>query len=130
MSGRSAKELIGEAGDRPFSPALGAGPLVFVSGQVSVDRTSGAVVGTDVASQTTQVLDNLRDVLAGAGLDLDDLVKTTVFLTDIKDFGAMNEVYRARFAPPRPTRSTVEVSALARPEFKVEIEGIALRREH
>jgi 2-iminobutanoate/2-iminopropanoate deaminase len=123
------KMLIGVPSTRPYSPALVAGPFVFVSGQVAIDRTTGKVVGSGVDAQTTQVLDNLEALLREAGLGLDDVVKTTVFLTDIKDFAAMNEVYRSRFAQPLPTRSTVEVSALANLELKVEIEAIALRRE-
>ena len=123
------KSLIGPPSTRPYSPALVAGPFVFVSGQVAIDRATGKVAEGGAAAQTAQVLDNLEVLLREAGLGLDDVVKTTVFLTDIKDFGAMNEVYRSRFTQPLPTRSTVEVSALANPELKVEIEAIALRRE-
>jgi 2-iminobutanoate/2-iminopropanoate deaminase len=96
---------------------------------VGVDRGTGKVAGPGIEAQTTQVLDNLSALLQEAGLDLNDVVKTTVFLTDIGEFAAMNEVYRSRFVQPLPTRSTVEVSALANPELKVEIEAIALRRE-
>lgn len=113
---------------RPYSPALIAGPYVFVSGQVGVVKATGTVAGPGIEAQTTQVLDNLAALLHGAGLDLNDVVKTTVFMTEIGEFAAMNEVYGSRFAQPLPTRSTVEVSALAGPEIKVEIEAIALRR--
>lgn len=124
----STKALVGSPSTRPFSPALAAGPFIFVSGQVGTNQ-AGELAGETVTSQTTQVLNNLAAILAEAGLDLDDVVKTTVFLTDIKDFAAMNETYRQRFTAPLPTRSTVEVSALARSEFKVEIDAIAVRRE-
>lgn len=123
------RALVGAPSDRPFSAALVAGDLVFVSGQVGTDPRTGTVAGQDVAAQTAQILDNLAALLGGAESTLDDVVKTTVFLTDIRDLPAMNDVYQARFAQPRPTRSTVAVAALARPELKVEIEAIALRRE-
>lgn len=132
MSTRSSgtgKTLVGAPAARPYSPALIAGPFVFVSGQVGVDKVTGRVAGPGIEEQTTQVIDNLASLLGEAGLDLNDVVKTTVFLTDISEFAAMNETYRSRFAQPLPTRSTVEVSALANPELKVEIEAIALRRE-
>ena len=120
---------LGAHSERPYSAGLIAGPFVFVSGQVGIDPASGAIAGRDIGSQTAQVLRNLEAVLAQADLTLDDVVKTTVFLTDMSDFGAMNEVYRSRFGRPMPTRSTVQVSGLARPEMKIEIEAIALRGE-
>lgn len=131
MTERTAwrKTLVGERSDRLFSAALIAGDLVFVSGQVGIDRQSGKISGDNTAAQTSAALDNLAAVLAGAGLTLDDVVKTTVFLTDISDLAEMNDAYRARFRQPLPTRSTVGVAALARPELKVEIDAIALRRE-
>lgn len=123
------KILIGKASDRPFSPALVGGPFVFVSGQVGIDPQSGQLAGPDIAAQTAQTLRNVEGLLVEAGLGLDDVVKTTVFLTDMSEFARMNEVYGSRFASPMPTRSTVEVSRLARTDLKVEIEAIALRRE-
>jgi 2-iminobutanoate/2-iminopropanoate deaminase len=113
----------------PLSASREAGPFVFVSGQVGVDPASGAVSGPDVTTQTEQVLRNLARVLEGAGLDFSDVVKTTVFLTEAGDFARMNAVYSAHFSVPFPTRSTVAVSALARPELVVEVEAIALRRD-
>lgn len=111
----------------PFSPGLIAGPFVFISGQVGVDPATGRLAGPDVQAQTRQTLENVRTLLAQAGLTLADVVKTTVFLTRIEDFAAMNAVYREFFSEPLPTRSTVGVAALARPELVVEIEAIALR---
>ena len=125
----TGKRLVGAPSARPYSPALIAGPYLFLSGQVGIDKATGKVAGPTIEVQTTQVIDNLADLLEEAGLDLNDIVKTTVFLTDIGEFAAMNEIYRSRFAQPLPTRSTVEVSALANAELKVEIEAIALRRE-
>ena len=123
------KVLIGTSSDRPYSAALAAGPFVFVSGQVGSDPATGELAGADIGTQTTRALRNLQDVLSGAGLNLDDVVKTTVFLTDMSEFSQMNAIYRAHFQQPMPTRSTVEVSRLARPEFKVEIEAIAVCRD-
>jgi 2-iminobutanoate/2-iminopropanoate deaminase len=106
----------------PLSPGLAAGPFLFVSGQIGV-----AGVGVEV--QTEQVLENLAAVLAAGGLGMDDVVKTTVFLTKAEDFAAMNTVYRRHFSEPFPTRSTVVVAALARPGLVVEIEAIALQQK-
>jgi 2-iminobutanoate/2-iminopropanoate deaminase len=111
----------------PFSPGLIAGPFAFISGQVGVDPTTGQLAGPDVQSQTRQALENLRALLEQAGLGMGDVVKTTVFLTRMEDFAAMNEVYQSFFPEPLPARSTVGVAALARPELLVEIEAIALR---
>jgi 2-iminobutanoate/2-iminopropanoate deaminase len=113
-------------GSAPLSPALAAGPFVFVSGQVGIDPASGKVAGPDVRSQTRQTLRNMEALLQAAGLTMGDVVKTTVFLTRVSDFSAMNEVYREFFAEPYPTRATVGI-ALSNPELLVEIEGIALR---
>jgi len=109
----------------PFSAALRAGGFVFVSGQVSEDLASGTPVQGDVAIQTRQALENVRLLLEAAGSGLDRLVKTTVFLADIRDFDAMNAVYREVVPPPFPTRSTVEAK-LSDPWLRVEIEAIAL----
>jgi 2-iminobutanoate/2-iminopropanoate deaminase len=115
------------AANLPFSPALFAGDHIFVSGQVGIDPSSGELAGPDVRAQTEQVISNLQALLVSAGQGLEDVIKTTVFLTEASDFGAMNEVYRARFPEPYPTRSTIIVKALASAELIVEIEAIALR---
>ena len=111
----------------PYSHAVVAGELVYCSGQVPLDPATGELVAGDVAAQTVRILDNLAAVLAAAGSGLDRVVKTTVFLTDIGDFAAMNEVYAKRFGDHRPARSTVGVAALPR-GARLEIECIATRR--
>lgn len=110
----------------PYSQAVVAGGLVFTAGQVGLDPGTGAVVPGGVAAETARALENLRAVLAAAGSGLDRVVKTTVFLTDMADFAAMNEVYARVFGSHRPARSTVAVAALPR-GAKVEIEAVAER---
>jgi 2-iminobutanoate/2-iminopropanoate deaminase len=109
----------------PFSAGIRANGFIFTAGQVGTDPRSGKVAGADVAGQTRQAIANLQAVLEAGGSSLDRLVKTTVFLADLRLFDAMNEVYRELIPEPRPGRSTVE-ARLARPEILVEIEGIAL----
>jgi 2-iminobutanoate/2-iminopropanoate deaminase len=109
----------------PFSAGIRANGFIFTAGQVGTDPRNGQVVGADIASQTRQTIANLRAVLEAGGSSLDRLVKTTVFLSDLRTFDGMNEVYRELIPEPRPGRSTVE-ARLARPEILVEIEGIAL----
>jgi 2-iminobutanoate/2-iminopropanoate deaminase len=112
----------------PYTPVRQAGDLYFVSGQVGVDPTTGEAA-LDVAAQTRQVLDNLAHVLQTAGLGMDDVVKTTIYVTDMADFAAINAVYMTYFAEPRPARATVGVAALPNvaknTPLKVEIEAIA-----
>ena len=108
----------------PYSQAVRAGGLVFCSGQIPLNP-SGELVAGDVAEQTVQVLNNVTAVLAAAGLTLSDVVKTTVFLTSMDDFGAMNEVYQRYFGEIPPARSTVAVAALPK-GAQVEIEATAL----
>lgn len=110
----------------PLSQALGAGELVFVSGQVA--RTlDGEIVGTTVGEQTSQTLRNLETVLGEAGLSLNNVIRTTVYLTSIEGVAEMNGAYAAAFSGTLPTRTTVEVSALANPAYLVEIDAIAVR---
>jgi 2-iminobutanoate/2-iminopropanoate deaminase len=113
-------------GGAPYSQAMISGDLVFASGQVGLDPATGSLVGGGVAEQTTQVLKNLQAVLEEAGSGLDRVLKTTVFLTDLGAFAAMNEVYAANLGAPFPARSTFEVSALPA-GAAVEIECIAVR---
>lgn len=110
----------------PYAQAIATGQLVFCSGQVALDPRSGELVGGTIREQTTRVLENLRAVLRAAGSDLDHVVKTTVFLTDLADFGEMNAVYGETFAGHAPARATVQVSGLPR-GARVEIECIAIR---
>ncbi len=111
----------------PYSQAVRVGDLVFTSGQIPTDPATGSFVAGGITEQTTQVLENLKAILTAAGLGLADVVKTTVFLKDMKDFGAMNEVYATYLAPEGvvpPARSTVQVAALPR-DAMVEIDVIA-----
>ena len=110
----------------PYSQAMISGDLVFASGQVPIDPATGALVEGGVAEQTEQVLRNVQAVLEEAGSGLDRVLKTTVFLTDLGTFGAMNEVYGRHVSEPYPARSTIEVSALPA-GASVEIECIAVR---
>ncbi len=111
----------------PYSQAIVAGDLVFCAGQLGFDPATGEIVGGDIKLQTARVLDNLAAVLEAAGSGLDRVTKTTVFLCDMADFPAMNEVYAQRFGAHRPARSTVGVGSLAR-GGRIEIEAIAVRR--
>jgi 2-iminobutanoate/2-iminopropanoate deaminase len=106
----------------------GGNRLVYTSGQIALDPASGKLVGEGVAEQTEQVLRNLAAVLRGAGLSLADVVKTTVFLADMADFGAMNEVYGRHFAIAPPARSTVAAAGLPK-AARVEIEAVAVGRD-
>ena len=110
----------------PYSQAVEAGDLVFCAGQIGLDPATGQLVTGGIAAETTQVLDNLRAVLAAAGLGMADVVKTTVFLADLGEWGAMNEVYGRFFAEPYPARAAVQAAALPR-GARVEIEAIARR---
>ncbi|MEY2399156.1 MAG: 2-iminobutanoate/2-iminopropanoate deaminase [Actinomycetota bacterium] len=107
----------------PYSPIVRSGDWLVVSGQLGVK--DGALVGTDAATQTTQVVANLKSVLESEGASLDHVVKTTVFLTNMDDFAAMNEAYVAGFADHRPARSTIGVAALPLAGAVVEIEAWA-----
>jgi 2-iminobutanoate/2-iminopropanoate deaminase len=110
----------------PYSQAIGVGSLIFCSGQVPLQAASGELVGQDVAEQTKQALLNLGAVLKSAGLSYANIVKTTVFLTDLTRFADMNAVYATFFSDAPPARSTIEVSGLPK-GAKVEIEAIAIK---
>jgi 2-iminobutanoate/2-iminopropanoate deaminase len=109
----------------PFSAGIRANGFVFTAGQVGTDPGTGQVAGPDVASQTRQCIANVQAVLEAGGSSLAKLVKTTVFLADMRTFEEMNAVYRELIPEPRPGRSTVE-ARLARPDILVEIEGVAV----
>jgi 2-iminobutanoate/2-iminopropanoate deaminase len=109
----------------PYSQAIKANGLVFVSGQLALKPDHAEIVGDTIAEQTEQVLVNLRAILEAAGSGLDRLVKTTVFLQDLGDFNGMNEVYKQHVGDQPPARSTVEVAKLPSGAL-VEIEAIAL----
>jgi 2-iminobutanoate/2-iminopropanoate deaminase len=108
----------------PYSQAIRAGELVFTAGQVGADPGSGALAD-GVAAQADRALRNLAAILDAAGSSLDRVVKTTIFLVDVADFGTVNEVYASHFSTPYPARSTVTVKALPK-DALVEIEAIAI----
>ena len=108
----------------PYSQAVRAGSLLFVSGQVPIDPATGDIVNGDIAAQTTRVFENIGAILQAAGASFDDVVRTTVFLADMNDFAAMNEVYGKYFASPAPARATVQVARLPK-DARVEIDVIA-----
>lgn len=108
----------------PYSQGIVAGGFLFTAGQIALDPKSGAVVGTTTAEQTDRVFANLKAILAAAGTGLERVVKTTVFLADMADFPAMNEVYAKHFGAHKPARSTVQAAGLPK-GVRVEIEVIA-----
>ncbi len=116
----SAPKAIG-----PYSQAIRAGSLLFVSGQVPIDPATGEIVEGDIAVQTHRVFRNISEILKAGGASLDHVVRTTVFLADLNDFAAMNEVYGGYFAAPAPARATVQVSRLPR-DARIEIDVIAV----
>ena len=121
ISTKNAPAAIG-----PYSQALDMGGMVFVSGQIPVDPAAGTMAD-DVRAQAAQSLTNLKSILAEAGLGMSDVIKTTVFLADLGDFAAVNEVYASFFSEPYPARSCVQVAAIPK-GAKVEIECIAKRK--
>jgi 2-iminobutanoate/2-iminopropanoate deaminase len=110
----------------PYSQAIVADGTVYTAGQVALDPQSGALLGQTVSEQTEQVLKNLAAVLAASGSSLGQVVKTTVFLADMADFAAMNEVYARHFGGHRPARSTVQAAGLPK-GARVEIDAIAIQ---
>ncbi|HSV32985.1 MAG TPA: RidA family protein [Pyrinomonadaceae bacterium] len=109
----------------PYSQAVRAGNVIFASGQIPIDPATGEFVAGGVAEQTEQVMRNITAVLEAAGSGLNQIVKTTVFLADMNDFTAMNEVYARFFPETPPARATVQAARLPR-DAKVEIEAIAV----
>jgi 2-iminobutanoate/2-iminopropanoate deaminase len=109
----------------PYSQAVRSGNFLFCSGQIPLDPKSGQIVSGDIATQTRRVLDNIGAVLKSEGLTFENIVKTTIFLTDLGDFQTVNETYGSYFKQQPPARSTVQVSALPK-GAKVEIEVIAI----
>ena len=111
----------------PYSPAVQAGGMVFLSGQVGLNPVTGQLIGPSIEEQTQQALNNLQSVLAGLGLSFSDVVKSTIFLTDLGYFQTVNKIYGDALGGHRPARSTFQVSALPLGAI-VEIEMIALAR--
>jgi 2-iminobutanoate/2-iminopropanoate deaminase len=119
VSSPAAPRAIG-----PYSQAIRAGSLLFVSGQIPIDPATGEIVQGDIAAQTHRVFQNLRGILEAAGASFDHVVRTTVYLADMNDFAAMNEVYGTYFTSPAPARATVQAARLPR-DARVEIDLIA-----
>lgn len=109
----------------PYSQAVRAGRWLFCSGQIGLDPASGELVGGGVTAETTRVLENLSAVLQAAGASLADVVRTTIYLTDLGDFAPVNEVYARYFSAPFPARATIGVAALPR-GAAVEIDAVAV----
>jgi 2-iminobutanoate/2-iminopropanoate deaminase len=120
ISSPGAPKAIG-----PYSPAVRAGHLLFVSGQVALDPATGNMVDGGITEQTRRALDNIGELLLAAGRSFGDVVRTTVFLADMNDFAAMNEVYGQYFVEPYPARATVQVARLPK-DARVEIDVIAV----
>lgn len=119
ISSNDAPAAIG-----PYSQAVRSGDLVFLSGQIPLDPKTGELVKGTIEEETTRVLDNLRAVLAEAGCGFEDVLRTTIYLTDLGDFQAVNATYAKRFSGVAPARATVQVSALPR-GARVEIDAVA-----
>jgi 2-iminobutanoate/2-iminopropanoate deaminase len=120
--------IVTELGPRaigPYSQAIRANGLLFVSGQIPLDPRTQELLSGDITAQTERVLENLKGILEAGGSSLQKIVRTTVFLADMNDFAAMNQVYGRYFAAPFPARSTVQVARLPR-DVRVEIDAIAL----
>lgn len=111
----------------PYSPGVTLDRLVIVSGQGATDPATGRLAGADVATQTEQVFRNIEAILKAAGSDLSRVLRCGVFLVDLRDFEAMNEVYARVFGDHRPARTTVQVAALPDKGLRVEIDAIAYR---
>ena len=120
---RKAPAAIG-----PYSQAVEQNGLVLCSGQVALDPESGTIVKGGIEFETRRVLQNIGEVLAAAGLDFVDVVKTTIFMIDLSEFETVNRIYGEHFEPPYPARSTVQVAALPC-GARIEIEAIAMKRD-
>ena len=119
VSADGAPKAIG-----PYSQAIRAGGLLFVSGQIPLDPQTGAMVEGDIAAQTRRVFSNLQAILEAAGATFDHVVRTTVYLADMNDFAVVNEIYGTYFSSPAPARATVQAARLPR-DARVEIDLIA-----
>jgi 2-iminobutanoate/2-iminopropanoate deaminase len=123
------KELVTAAGAAkaigPYSPALKIGNLVFLSGSIPLDPVSGQLVEGGIKEQTTRVMENIKALLEAAGANFSHVARTTVFMVDLAEFAAMNEIYASYFQAPYPARSTVQVVRLPR-DVRVEIDVIAV----
>jgi len=109
----------------PYSPALKIGNLLFLSGSIPLDPVTGELVEGGIKEQTTRVMENIKALLGAAGASFNNIARTTVFMVDLGEFGAMNEIYSSYFTAPYPARSTVQVVKLPR-DVRVEIDVIAV----
>ncbi|MCQ2690050.1 RidA family protein [Helicobacter pylori] len=110
----------------PYSQAIATNDLVFVSGQLGIDASTGEFKGADIHSQTTQSMENIKAILKEAGLGMDSVVKTTILLKNLDDFAVVNEIYGSYFTEPYPARATFQVAKLPK-DALVEIEAIAIK---
>ncbi|GAA6822605.1 RidA family protein [Helicobacter pylori] len=110
----------------PYSQAIATNDLVFISGQLGIDASTGEFKGTDIHSQTTQSMENIKAILKEAGLGMDSVVKTTILLKSLDDFSVVNEIYGSYFKEPCPARATFQVAKLPK-DALVEIEAIAIK---
>ncbi len=110
----------------PYSQAIATNDLVFVSGQLGIDASTGEFKGADIHSQTTQSMENIKAILKEAGLGMDSVVKTTILLKSLDDFAVVNEIYGSYFKEPYPARATFQVAKLPK-DALVEIEVIAIK---
>nr|WRE09971.1 RidA family protein [Helicobacter pylori] len=110
----------------PYSQAIATNNLVFVSGQLGIDASTGEFKGADIHSQTTQSMENIKAILKEAGLGMDSVVKTTILLKSLDDFAVVNEIYGSYFKEPYPARATFQVAKLPK-DALVEIEAIAIK---
>lgn len=110
----------------PYSQAIATNDLVFVSGQLGIDASTGEFKGTDIHSQTTQSMENIKAILKEANLGMDSVVKTTILLKSLDDFAVVNEIYGSYFTEPYPARATFQVAKLPK-DALVEIEAIAIK---
>ena len=120
ISSDKAPKAIG-----PYSQAIKAGSMLFVSGQIPLDPATGAMVEGDIAAQTHRVFANLQAILEEAGASFEHVVRTTVYLADMNDFGTVNEIYGTYFSSPAPARATVQAARLPK-DARVEIDVIAV----
>ncbi|MGT0071090.1 RidA family protein [Helicobacter pylori] len=110
----------------PYSQAIATNDLIFVSGQLGIDASTGEFKGADIHSQTTQSMENIKAILKEAGLGMDSVVKTTILLKSLDDFAVVNEIYGSYFKEPYPARATFQVAKLPK-DALVEIEAIAIK---
>ncbi|MFQ6111726.1 MAG: RidA family protein [Nitrospinota bacterium] len=119
------REVLGPPSKLPFSQAIRCGDFIFLAGQIGFDTTTGKLVPGGIEAETKQTLERMKSLLEAAGSSLEKVVKATVYLADLADYAAMNEVYRQYFPAEPPTRATVQVAGLVQ-GARVEIEAIAL----